>query len=72
MRRARAINRTLALTYPDARCELDFGKPLQVLVKAILSAQSTDLAGELVTPVIFARYPDAAAYAAADQPSWRS
>ncbi len=30
VRRARAINRTLAATYPDARCELDFGNPLEL------------------------------------------
>ena len=66
VRRARAINRTLALTYPDARCELDFGNPLELLVATILSAQSTDRRVNAVTPIIFARYPDAAAYAAAD------
>ena len=67
VRRARAINRTLALTYPDARCELDFGNPLELLVATILSAQSTDRRVNAVTPIIFARYPDAAAYAAADR-----
>ena len=67
VRRARAINRTLAQTYPDARCELDFGNPLQLLVATILSAQSTDRRVNAVTPVVFARYPDAAAYAAADR-----
>ncbi len=67
VRRARAINRTLALTYPDARCELDFGNPLELLVATILSAQSTDRRVNAVTPIIFVRYPDAAAYAAADR-----
>lgn len=67
VRRARAINRTLALTYPDARCELDFRSPLELLVATILSAQSTDRRVNLVTPILFARYPDAAAYAAADR-----
>ncbi|MFT3971140.1 MAG: endonuclease III [Micropruina sp.] len=67
VRRARAIDRTLAVAYPDARCELDFGNPLQLLVATILSAQSTDRRVNTVTPVIFARYPDAAAYAAADR-----
>ncbi len=67
VRRARAINRTLAATYPDAHCELDFGDPLELLVATILSAQSTDKRVNLVTPVLFARYPDAAAYAAADR-----
>lgn len=67
VRRARAINRTLAATYPDARCELGFGNPLELLVATILSAQSTDRRVNAVTPVIFARYPDAAAYASADR-----
>jgi endonuclease-3 len=67
VRRARQINRTLAETYPDARCELDFTNPLQLLVATILSAQSTDKRVNLVTPVLFARYPDAAAYAGADR-----
>jgi endonuclease-3 len=67
VRRARAINRELAATYPDARIELDFGTPLELLVATILSAQSTDKRVNLVTPTLFARYPDAAAYAAADR-----
>ena len=67
VRRARTINKTLAETYPDAHAELDFRTPLELLVATILSAQSTDKRVNLVTPVLFARYPDAAAYAAADR-----
>jgi endonuclease-3 len=67
VRRARAINRILATTYPDAHIELDFTNPLELLVATILSAQSTDKRVNLVTPVLFIRYPDAAAYAAADR-----
>ena len=67
VRRARTINRVLAETYPDATTELDFGTPLELLVATILSAQSTDKRVNLVTPTVFARYPDAAAYAAADR-----
>jgi len=67
VRRARAINRALAQTYPDAHIELDFRTPLELLVATILSAQSTDKRINLVTPTVFARYPDAAAYAAADR-----
>ena len=67
VRRARAINRTLAETYPDAFIELDFRTPLELLVATILSAQSTDKRVNAVTPTLFARYPDAAAYAAADR-----
>jgi endonuclease III len=67
VRRARTINRVLAQTYPEANIELDFETPLQLLVATILSAQSTDKRVNSVTPVIFARYPDAVAYATADR-----
>ena len=66
VRRARQIHRTLAETYPEAHIELDFRTPLELLVATILAAQSTDKRVNSVTPVLFARYPDAAAYAAAD------
>jgi endonuclease-3 len=65
-RRARRVLRALAERYPDARIELDFTTPLELLVATILSAQSTDRRVNAVTPVLFARYPDAAAYATAD------
>lgn len=66
-RRARRINRLLAQRYADAAIELDFRTPLELLVATILSAQSTDVRVNQVTPALFARYPDAAAYAAADR-----
>ena len=67
VRRARRINRELALLYPDAHCELNFSSPLELLVATILSAQCTDKRVNLVTPVLFARYRTAADYAAADR-----
>ncbi len=67
VRRARTMNRTLAVTYPQARTELDFGTPLELLVATILSAQTTDKRVNAVTVTLFARYRDAAAYAAADR-----
>ena len=67
VRRARMINRVLAESYPDADIELDFETPLQLLVATILSAQSTDKRVNLVTPIVFARYPNATALAAADR-----
>jgi endonuclease-3 len=67
VRRARRINRELALLYPDAHCELNFTSPLELLVATILSAQTTDKRVNLVTPVLFARYRTAADYAAADR-----
>lgn len=66
VRRARRINRILAEVYPDACCELDFRSPLELLVATILSAQCTDVRVNLVTPALFARYPTAADYAAAN------
>lgn len=67
VRRARRINRELALMYPDAHCELNFSSPLELLVATILSAQTTDKRVNQVTPVLFARYRTAADYAAADR-----
>ena len=57
----------LTQSSPDAHCELDFSSPLQLLVATILSAQCTDKKVNEVTPAVFRRYPDAAAYAAADR-----
>ena len=67
VRRARRINRELALMYPDAHTELNFTTPLELLVATILSAQSTDKRVNMVTPVLFARYHTAADYAAANR-----
>ena len=66
-RRARKIVAVLGETYPDAHCELDFRSPLELLVATVLSAQCTDQRVNKVTPALFERYPDAAAYAAADR-----
>ena len=66
-RRARRINRILAETYPDAHCELDFTSPLELLVATILSAQTTDVRVNLVTPALFRRFRSAADYASADR-----
>ena len=53
--------------YPDAHCALDFGTAFELLCATILSAQCTDKRVNLVTPALFARYPDAEALAAARQ-----
>jgi endonuclease-3 len=66
-RRARRIHRLLQERYPDAHCELDFASPLQLLVATVLSAQTTDVRVNAVTPALFARYPTAAALAGADR-----
>ncbi|WP_298323806.1 endonuclease III [Haloactinopolyspora sp.] len=67
VRRARRINRELAELYPDAHCELDFTTPFELLIATVLSAQTTDVRVNSVTPALFARYPDAAALAAAER-----
>ena len=59
--------RALAERYPYAHCELDFESPLQLLVATVLSAQTTDVMVNKVTPTLFATYPTAAALAGADR-----
>ena len=51
--------------YPDAHCELDHRNAFELLCATILSAQCTDARVNLVTPALFAKYPDAAALARA-------
>jgi endonuclease-3 len=65
--RASRIVRKLAKLYPDAHCALHYENPLQLLVATILSAQCTDERVNRVTPALFARYPDAKAFATAEQ-----
>lgn len=66
-RRSRKMYRTLQERYPYAHCELDFDTPLQLLVATVLSAQTTDVTVNKVTPTLFARWPTAAALADADR-----
>ena len=63
--RARAVVARLERAMPGARIALRFGDDLQLLVSVILSAQTTDARVNQVTPALFARFPDAAAYARA-------
>lgn len=66
-RRARRMYRTLHERYPYAHCELDFDNPLQLLVATVLSAQTTDVTVNKVTPTLFARWPTAVDLAGADR-----
>lgn len=59
--------RMLHERYPYAHCELDFDTPLQLLVATVLSAQTTDVTVNKVTPTLFARWPTARDLAAADR-----
>jgi len=65
-KRARIVAHALARLYPGARITLDFETPWQCLAATILSAQSTDVGVNRVTPLLFREYPDARAMAAAD------
>ncbi|MGK5090020.1 endonuclease III [Bdellovibrionota bacterium FG-2] len=54
------LQRILALleqNYPEAQCSLNFETPFELLVATILSAQCTDKRVNLVTPLLFARFP---------------
>jgi endonuclease-3 len=66
-KRTGRVLRVLAQLYPDAHCALDHANPLQLLVATILSAQCTDERVNQITPALFARYPDAFAFATADR-----
>ncbi len=59
------IAKILREHYPDAKCELDFQTPLELLIATILSAQCTDERVNKVTKTLFHKYPDADAYAKA-------
>jgi endonuclease-3 len=63
---ARRVSRILTKLYPDAHCALNYTNPLELLIATVLSAQCTDVRVNMVTPALFARYHDAAAYANAD------
>ena len=65
--RAKAILGRLRKEYPDAKCELDWGTPLELAVATILSAQCTDKRVNLVTPALFRKYRRAKDWAAAPQ-----
>ncbi len=65
--RALKIAHQLAKTYADAECALKHGNPFQLLAATILSAQCTDERVNMVTPALFAKYPNPAALAASKQ-----
>lgn len=57
--RAAQVLGALETLYPDARTELDFQTPFELLVATVLSAQATDVSVNAATPALFAAYPDA-------------
>ncbi|MBD2257030.1 endonuclease III [Pseudanabaena sp. FACHB-2040] len=64
--RALEILMRLKRLYPEAPCSLDYETVLQLMVATILSAQCTDERVNKVTPALFARFPDAQAFAECD------
>jgi endonuclease-3 len=56
----------LKAEYPDARTELDWNSPLELLVATVLSAQTTDVQVNRVTQTLFTKYRTAEDYASAD------
>ena len=64
--RAQEVHRRLALEYPGADCELTHANAFQLLAATILSAQTTDVRVNMVTPALFAAFPDAESLANAD------
>jgi endonuclease-3 len=63
--RVAQLVKALPKVYPDARCELNFRNPLELLVATILSAQCTDKRVNLVTPALFAKFRSAKDYTSA-------
>ena len=64
--RAREAMRRLGELYPHAHIALDYDDPWHLLVAVILSAQTTDVGVNKVTPKLFARFPRPEDLAAAD------
>ena len=61
-KRTAAIISELKSAYPDAKCELDYSSPLELLVATILSAQCTDKQVNIVTSYLFKKYRAASDY----------
>jgi endonuclease-3 len=57
--------RRLSALHSDAHCELDHRSPFELVVATVLSAQTTDVAVNRITPELFSAYPDAASLASA-------
>ena len=66
-KRVHLILAELETLYPDAKTELDFATPLQLMVAVMLSAQCTDKRVNLVTPALFARFRSAKDFADAER-----
>lgn len=65
--RTKRVLEALKLEYPDAKCELNYETPFQLLVATALSAQTTDVKVNEVTKTLFVDYPDVYAMREATQ-----
>ena len=63
--RATTILQQLTQTYPNAKTELEYAAPFNLLIATILSAQATDVSVNAATPALFKKYPNATALAKA-------
>src|SRR6266705_5493087 len=61
--RVKKVIDRLEKTHPDAKLDLDFSNPLELLVALILAAQARDDLVNVVTPELFRKYRTADAYA---------
>lgn len=64
--RAPQVLAALQELYPEARTELEFHNPFELLVATVLSAQATDVSVNAATPALFKQYPDAQAMSQAE------
>jgi endonuclease III len=64
--KAVSMMQLLCKQYPDADCELTFKNDYELLIAVILSAQTTDVQVNKVTPELFSRFPTASALASAN------
>ena len=67
LEQAKRVDALLNAAYPNAKCALLYSNPLQLLIATILSAQCTDARVNMVTPILFAKYSTAKAFADATQ-----
>lgn len=66
-RQTAEVSARLIRLYPDAVCELEHRNPYELIAATILSAQCTDVRVNMVTPKLFAKYPDVESLAGANQ-----
>jgi len=59
MKKSNYIIKHLDILYPDAHCELNHQNSFELLIATVLSAQTTDVRVNMVTPELFKKYPDA-------------